>query len=275
MKATAICVASPERLNQYKVLYDSIKRHCKSLTPILYYGGNDIIRNQGLVVPVNEWVASSKYEEDWYKYTSIRPRAILHAFEEGFDEVVLLGADTEFFSPPFDFMNALHSADMVVTMYTYEPYNDEKAYPNNAQTIEVGQIQADMIGFRKTASTIKFLNWLAGQLEQHIVFNNGVYNKIYLDQGWLSLCFSFVENVKIMRQLGYNVGNYNLHNRGMCRFKSVSGETQWIMKDKAPLVLFHYAGFQKEKPSDISKHQNRYYADGDILQFLKDYGAKL
>lgn len=45
------------------------------------------------------------------------------------------------------------------------------------------------------------------------------------------------------------------------------------MSDNSPLVLFHYTGFEKEKY--IYKHQNRYKAEGEILEFLREYSRKI
>lgn len=265
MKTCYICVCSPERLNQYKVLYTSLKKFKGEEDDILLYLGGKAPSwlDSSEVIDISPWVEKSIYSENWYTYTSLRPKALLDTFSKGYERVILLGSDTEFFYPPlFKF-----EGDAYVTLYTFEPYPDETAYPNNWQTIEVGQINADLIGFCSTLETITFLQWLDTILSKHIVLNG----KIYLDQGWFSLMFSFLPNVTIDRYLGYNVGNYNMHNRGMHK----DNKGVWRMKDNSPLVLFHYAGIEKGKEETISKHQNRYKAEGPLLQFLKDYTVKL
>jgi hypothetical protein len=54
-----------------------------------------------------------------------------------------------------------------------------------------------------------------------------------------------------------------------------SKDFKWLMSDGSPLVLFHYAGFEEGREEFISRHQQRYKASGEILDFLKDYTRKL
>lgn len=266
MKTVFICVCSPERLNQYKVLFQSMNEHCSEVDTLLYYGGADP-GEVGPVADISGWVKNSPYTDNWYTYTYLRPRAILDAFSRGYEKVFLLGSDTEFFNKPHYLYWGLEQHDCLVTLYTHEPYLGDDLYPNDWQTLEVGQINADLIGFKNTSETITFLEWMERTLKEKIVYRN----KIYLDQGWFSMCFSFLPRVNILRHLGYNVANYNMHNRGMRKNR----DGKWVMKDGSPLVLFHYAGFIKGKEEKISKHQDRYTATGNILEFLRQYGDKL
>lgn len=267
MKTCYISVFSPERKRQHDVLYTSIKTYIPNVDILAYTPVNYTPRANETLIDISQWLSQSPYTDNWYTYTYLRPKAILDAFKRGYEAVILLGADTEFFSQPRE--DLLDNKDAFVTMYTYEPYPDEILYPNNIQTIEVGQINADYIGFRKTEKVISWLTWLDKQMSKYIVINKP-YNKIYLDQGWFSTCFSFLDKVEIIRELGYNVANYNLHNRGLQKLNN-----KWIMKDGSPLVLFHYAGFEKGKEENISKHQDRYKAEGDLLEFLREYGNKI
>ena len=269
-----ISVSSPERLEQYKVLHKSISRYTKGrVDQFLYYGGEQVPEHyQG--TSVTEWVKKSPYTNDWYKYCHIRPRCILDAFKKGYRTVILLGTDTEFFDTPWEILTFANdyrpglADEAFVTMYTYHPYpDDDEKYPNDWHTVDVGQILADCIGFRNTPTVIKFLEWLDKTLETKLVFKN----KVMLDQGWMSCVFSYVDRVKICRHWGYNVGNYNMFLRGLNR----TNQAEWKMGDGDPLVLFHYAGFEKGREAQISKHQNRYKASGDILEFLENYTRKL
>lgn len=272
MKTAFIVLCSPEKLSQYRVLYESILKHVPNVTPILYYGGTDnrLIRGFGsaLIEDISLWVAASHYKEDWYKYCSLRAKAILHAFSLGYEKVVLLGADTEFFSAPYHLTN--FNTNVLLTMYTDVPYPDETLYPNNIQTIEVGQIQADCIGFRNAPEVIEYLKWLDTKLEKYMEIKEPYY-KIYLDQGWFSTVFSMINDFKIIKHKGYNVGFYNMHNKGLYR----ACDDSWRMIDNSPLVLFHYSGFEKGKEENISKHQNRYKAEGELLEFLRNYGKRI
>lgn len=258
-----ICVCSPEYLNQYRVLYKSIKVHVPDVSTVLYYGGEDTPTDVGEVVNVSSWVKESAYTDPLYTYCSMRPRAILDAFNK-FDRIILLGADTEFFSYPSECFTA-HEA--FVTMYIHEPYRgDQTLYGNNLQVLENGQINADLIGFRKTSKVLQFVEWVYEQTKTQCKIGE----KEYVDQVWFSMIFSFLDTVNIIRHPGYNVAHYNMYQRGL-----QITESKHQMSNGQPLVLFHYAGFVKGQEETISKHQNRYRAEGDILKFLKTYGEKI
>ncbi len=263
-----ICLCSPERLNQYKVLYRSIKKYIgDEVDTLLYYGGEDEVEFPS--TNISEWVARSPYKHAWYTYCYLRPRAIKDAFSKGYKQVILCGADTEFFARPSEVLGTEESPleDMWVTMYTYHPYPDDRAEPTDFQIYDVGQIQADFVGFRNTPSTRKFLEWLDKRLSTDIEVNRHGRNKIMLDQAWMSMCFSYVENVRVIRHWGYNVGNYNMYPRGFDGVRT--------MANGDGLVLFHYAGFPEGREHIISTHQQRYTASGKQLDFLKDYTRKL
>lgn len=277
MKTAIVVVSSPERLNQFDVLNKSIQKYVsENVDVLLYYGGEESIGPKGWgIINFNHHVKNSIYKNDLYTYCSLRPKAVLDAFERGYDAVWLLGADTEFFASPRALYTVLEDNDMFVTMYTHESYGQEDdLYPNDYDTFMVGQINADLVGFRKSDQVIKFLKWLDKRVETKAVYRG----RDFVDQVWMSMCFSFVDKVAVIRELGYNVGNYNMHNRYMNPSLSrgdPNKPTYWSMADCSPLVLFHYAGLEKGKEEFVSKHQNRYKADGFLLEFLKNYTSKL
>ncbi len=261
-----VACCSPEYLSRYKVLYDSILKYVPNATPLLYYGGIDHPSGYGQVINVHHWVEASQYTNPFFTYCSIRPKSVLDAFNMGYDKVILLGADTEFFSYPQAMIKALDTNDAAVTMYTHEPYPCDSLFANDFQVWINGQINADFIGFKKSVKVINFLEWVVKQTSTKCQ----VGNITMVDQGYFSMCFSFLDNVKVIRELGYNVGSYNGIPRGM-----KLENKKWLMKDGSPLVLYHYDGFVKGQEHLISKHQSRYTATGDLLKFLVDYGRKI
>lgn len=270
MKTAIVVVCSPERLAQFNILKKSIEKHVsENVDVLLYYGGSEETQPKGWGnINFEYHVKNSIYKNDLYTYCSLRPKAVLDAFSRGWDRVWLLGADTEFFASPRALYTVLEDNDMFVTMYTHESYGQEDdLYPNDYDTFMVGQINADLVGFRKSEQVIKFLKWLDKRVETKCQYRG----RDFVDQVWMSMCFSYVDKVAVIRELGYNVGNYNMHNRQM--YKDISG--MWRMIDGDPLVLFHYAGLEKGREEFVSKHQNRYKASGTILEFLKDYTSKL
>ncbi len=276
-KTIFISCCSPEYLSKFKVLYNSIKTYISDVDTILYYGDSNLPSDVGTAVDVSPWVKESPYSDPFYTYCHIRPKAVLDAFSRGYEKVILLGSDTEFFDYPKEMLTKLDDNQMVVTLYRTEPYEDapDNVFGNDFQVFINGQIQADFIGFSKSPETIKFLEYIVKQTKTKCK----VDNTVMVDQGWLSLCFSFLDKVGIIRNLGYNVGSYNAIDYGLCKktWYYLGGYVKelWTMRDGSRLVLYHYDGFEKGKEEKISKHQSRFTATGEYLEFLKEYGEKI
>lgn len=266
MKTACIAISSPEYLSRYRIMYKSAHYHLPDIDTILYYGGEDIPNDVGMVVNINEWVKNTQYTDSFLIYCSLRARMVLNAFERGYEKVILVGADIEWFGYPEAAIKALNDNDAFVTMYINIPYPDDALTGSNHQVWTNGQIQADFIAFSNTPKVVDFLKWVDKQLLTKCIVNGTVM----VDQCYFSMCFSFLDKVYICKNLGYNVGSYNAQSRGI----SKHGD-RWFMKDYSPLVLYHYDGLIKGQEESVSKHQNRYKATGDWLQFLKDYTNKL
>jgi len=263
-KTCCIAVASDEYLNKYRILQTSIQKHLSNIDSILYYTGITYQHGIDNVEYVSHWLNNTIYTNELYKHCSIRPQAVLDAFSKGYEKVILIGADTEWFAYPKECVEALDTNECFVTMYTHEPYPDEHLYGNNIQVVFNGQINADCIAFKNTPKVIKWLEWVDKQTKNYCK----VKDIEFVDQLWFSTCFSMLDNVYICRHLGYNVASYNAVNRG-CDFINKK------MKDQSPLVLYHYDGLEKGKEELVSKHQNRYKATNDWFQFLKHYNDRL
>lgn len=257
-----ITVCSPKYLNHYKILYKSIKKHIPEADTLLYYGGTEPGDFHWLNIA--KWIETLNYNTDWERYCAVRATCVLDAMNLGYEKVILLGADTEFFDHPTELLKLLDTQNLVMSPYTREPLgNNPKEFPHDGQILEVGQMNADMIGLRNTPATIKFLEWLDKSLKTNINY----HNRLVLDQYWWNYAFSLLDLTIVLRTLGYNV-QYNAIN-DMIKFNE-----KWHMKDGSPLVLFHYAGFDGD-PVNMSRHQNRYVATGEMINFYKSYGERI
>jgi hypothetical protein len=262
MRVATVVVASSAFLPHYKVLYQSIRKYIPEATTLLYYGGEDNPTDVGDVVSVKDW--TRHYDDDWSDYCSLRPRAIMDAFSKGYDKVILLGADTEFFCCPTELISELTNNTVVFTPYTLEPLGNEiNLYPHDGQILAVGQMNADCIGFRNSKDTVNFLIWMDKVLETGIKYDN----RLVLDQYYWNYAFSLLDNVKVLRHRGYNVQYIRAN-----EMRDDVG--YWQMKDGSSLVLFHYAGYNGNN-SKMSKHQTRYTAIPIIEKFYEEYGRKL
>lgn len=251
-----ICICSEEYLSYYKVLFESIKIHYPKANQILYYVGeeNSSLYQFDKVRIINDWYDKTSYSDKLTKICSLRARVILESFNEGFNKVVFTGAKVKFFNDPFKLIDPLSVLqdpfNAVVTPHILEPLPEDGFLPSNASVSWTGHISTDIVSFRDCPQIRKFLTWQ----DEIMKTKCNTTNYTYLDQSWLNFLPFFVDDVKILRDPAYNVAYWNYEQRKL-----------------NDIVCFQYSGIDLDNPQQISRHQNRYKAEGGYLKFLTDY----
>lgn len=270
-----ICIASEEYIKYYNELFESVLKHSPGHNQILYYIGDNTPQQYDQVVNINKW-----YDECNPSYTklericSLRARVVLDAFSVGFDNVVFLGAKVKFFANPHKLLDPLNVIqdpfNAVVTPHILEPLPEDGKFPSNSTVSFTGHLSTDLVSFRNCPEIIKFLEWQ----DEIMKTQCKTTSQTYLDQSWLNFLPFFIENVKILRDQSYNVAYWNYKQRKLQKFRDI-----WMVENQKgmfeSLVCFQYSGLDLNHPENISTHQNRYKAEGDFLEFLKDYAEKV
>lgn len=296
MSCTYIAICTEEYLPYYRELYKSIKEHSPNSRQILYYIGDkhESALNEfhggkkpwiDDVLCINGWYENcDKSYNKLERICSLRARVVLNAFDMyERDKVIFCGAKIKFFNQPRELQRLLHDGyDAVVTPHITGPLPEDGKSPSNASVSFTGHISTDLVGFRKCPEIVKFLTWQDEIMKTKVKTTN----QTYLDQSWLNFLPFFVENVKILRDYSYNVAYWNYRQRRLQKLEgnwytgkviehkiNPYGEEIHSMLDR--LVCFQYSGLDLNNPADISTHQNRYTAEGDFLEFLKDYARKV
>lgn len=275
MKIAYICICSLEYINYYRELYKSLKKHNPQASQILYFIGDLGELNWDEFDTIVNFNDDYKNCDESYnrleRICSLRARAVLNAFDQGYEKVVFCGAKIKFFDKPCLLETLLNDHSAVVTPHITQPLPEDGKFPSNASVSFTGHISTDLVGFKKCPEIIKFLTW------QDEIMKNQVKttNNTYLDQSWLNFLPFFVENVKILHHPGYNRAYWNWNQTNWVKQSSkwvMADDSHWVFKT---LVCFQFSGLDLENPVTISKHQNRYKAEGDFLEFLKDYVEKV
>jgi len=281
-RSAFICICTAEYLNHYIELYKSLQEHAPGEKQILYYIKakktiDEIKEEHGfdeIVDLTSEFYTCNPSYNILERICSLRARVVLDAFEKGYTNVVFLGAKVEFFSSPHHLISPLNAFiapyKAVVTPHILEPLPDDGKFPSNASVSFTGHISTDVVAFRNDPEIIKFLQWQDEIMKTQCKTTNNTY----LDQSWLNFLPFFVNNVYILRHPGYNVAYWCYKQRNM--EKCMDG--RWMVSNKDErdfLTCFQYSGLDLNNPENISTHQNRYKAEGDFLEFLKDYAKRV
>lgn len=265
-----ICICSAEYLNHYKILYNSLLKHASTYdTQILYHIGN-VQESFDQKVDITDWFNAAQYPDTLTKICSLRARVVLDAFDRGHNKVVFLGAKVEFFADSTGIDRLLNFYDAVGTPHITSPLPEDGLFPSNASVSFTGHLSTDVVAFKDTPAVRKFLKWQDEIMSQKCATTH----QTYLDQSWLNFLPFFVPNTHILRNHGWNVAYWNMHQRNLLHI-----DGNWVVTgeegQELPLVCFQYSGLEKGNEELISRHQNRWIAQGKILDFLKDYTSKL
>ncbi|MDA8018740.1 MAG: methyltransferase domain-containing protein [Thermoanaerobaculia bacterium] len=160
-----------------------------------------------------------------------------------FDPDILVTSDL---GPLYD---ALREVDAVLTPHILQPLED-KASPADRDFLLTGTFNLGFVGFRFTEASRRFLDWWQRKLFDECLHE--IERGLFVDQRWMDLAPSFLPQVEILRDPGYNVAYWNLAHRTLTETKS-----GWALAE-GPLRFFHFSGFDPHAVDRVSKYQNRF-----------------
>jgi hypothetical protein len=273
MKTAFLSICTEPYLNQYNILYKSLQTHCPDEAKFLYIVGES--KNHGpeydeIVYLPNFFEDRPQYPDKCQAICSFRAKAVLNLFNMGYESVIFLGADVEFFQRPKEMLGALKTSNVVVIPHILKPLPDDGKFPSNEGVEKTGQINSDVIGWKNTKATKEFLEWQDKMMQTKCIANED----IFYDQTWLQFIPFFLSNVCILRHPGYNCAYFNLHERNLKKTQRPTKDSvaKWTVRDGLPLVCFQYTGFDVDK---ISIHQNRLTPNDDLNELLMRYAQRL
>jgi hypothetical protein len=164
---------------------------------------------------------------------------------------------------------ALATNSLFVTPHITSPYPDENR-PQERDHLNTGIFNLGYLGTRRTENTALFLAWWKDRLRDHCFID--LANGMFVDQNWVNFAPVFYDDVFVSRHLGLNMAYWNLHERTI-----TNDYEPYEINGQTPLIFFHFSGYAPEKPSEISKYQNRYsfQEKGDVASLFDYYAQAL
>lgn len=201
--------------------------------------------------------------------TAIKPFALSHLLErlEG-DALIYLDPDIQVLSPMTELLDALHSSSIVLTPHLLGAV-DDPAQPGEVEILKTGTYNLGFLALRADAASRALLAWWSERLFDRCL--NDAASGYFVDQRWMELAPSLFDGVRILREPGYNVAYWNLHERMI--MKTADG----YAVRRRPVRFFHFSGFSPADRRALSRHQTRHDARDypDLLELLDGYAGAL
>lgn len=183
----------------------------------------------------------------------IRPYLAEFLFNRYADLQKLIYIDTDIliFGSFENVLADLETHDIVITPHAFLPFPEDGLYPKEVSFNNAGLYNSGFFAVKRSDSARHFLKWWQQRLSEYgeVNFMDGMF----VDQLWLNFVPLFFDNVLISKDLGLNVGYWNLHERSLSQTNE-----NFIVNEKYPLIFFHYSGYKLESPDKISVHTDRF-----------------
>lgn len=184
--------------------------------------------------------------------TAVKPFMFRWIFDNtDLDSIIYLDPDIHVYSR-FDRLETMlnDGASVVLTPHITEPLEDGKS-PSDYNMLQAGVFNLGFIAARRCSESFDFMNWWGRRLITQCV--NDLQANLFVDQKWCDLAPCLLGNLKILRDVGYNVAYWNLVQREISKVEN----GQWLVNG-VPLSFFHFSGVDPLDKHLVSKHQNRF-----------------
>ena len=262
MKKAALTIVSGNHAAKARTLFQSLKQHEPQLSRFVL-----IIDKTAASPSISPDEATTFYPESlslpnsdlfFFQYsnieaiTAIKPWAIEHLLDQGYEAVIYFDSDIKIYSPLEELHQAMARYDIILTPHTLKPYPDDSV-PNETTIRLAGIFNLGFAVFRDAEKSRATLRWWKNKLLHNcrIAPAEGVF----LDQSWMDFAPHYF-GAHSFDEPAYNVSYWNLHER---TFEPGSSEAPHLpLVNKKPLRFVHYSGFDPTSPRVLSRHQTRF-----------------
>ncbi|HEV2845522.1 MAG TPA: hypothetical protein VG477_11795, partial [Thermoanaerobaculia bacterium] len=182
--------------------------------------------------------------------TAVKPYFLLHLHRTlGCDRICYFDPDILILGDLAGLYDRLGRVDAVLTPHLTAPIDDDKI-PAEREILLSGIYNLGFLGIAFNERTLPFLDWWSRRLYRECLHQ--VERGLFVDQRWMDFAPSFLGQVEILRDPGYNMAYWNLAHR-----TAAEGRDGWTVNG-VPLRFFHFSGYDFRRPELISKFQNRF-----------------
>lgn len=182
--------------------------------------------------------------------TAIKPFCIEYLMKSGYDKVIYIDPDIEFYAPITKLDKLLDKYDIILTPHMMHPYPEDGKVQDCQTIMHAGIYNCGFFATRNTENGLNCARFWQQKLRNKCYVD--FPNALFTDQRWADWFPSLFDKVYIFKDYGYNTAYWNLHERVV-----TNRQGKWYSNDDE-LVFYHFSGLNRKDMELISKYQNRY-----------------
>lgn len=221
---------------------------------------------------------------DWHHYqcfysplelaTSIKPLCFSYLLTDDCDAAIYLDPDIVLFKPLTRALSAIEKGhDIVLTPHILTPLPADGKKPDDAAIMASGIYNLGFAAFANTPRSRAIIDWWGQRLRT--LGQADVGAGLFTDQKWIDFAPVFSPTTCIIRDPGYNVAYWNLHERSVIR-SDAGWRVNFVDGSQNDLTFFHFSGYSPTA-GILSKHENRFRKrpPADTRKLLEQYADHL
>jgi hypothetical protein len=183
--------------------------------------------------------------------TAVKPWLLRHLLARDRSPVAYLDPDIRFYAGLGAAAALLRDHPVVLNAHAgFEPIPRDGERPDELILLACGIYNLGFIALKPHEQTERLLDWWSERLRYDCVVDHPRGH--FVDQRWFDLVHTVAPDFGVVRDPGFNVGHWNLHERDVER-----GRDGEYTANGEPLRFFHFSGFDPGQPQTLSKHQSR------------------
>src|ERR1700730_4545325 len=226
------------------------------------------------IMPIADWHHYQCFYSPLELATSIKPLCFGYLLTDECDAAIYLDPDIVLFKPLTLALSALEEGhEIVLTPHILTPLPADGKKPDDVAIMASGIYNLGFAAFANTPRTRAIIDWWRQRLRTLALADVGA--GLFTDQKWIDFAPVFSPMTYIIRDPGYNVAYWNLHERKVTR-SDAGWRVTFVDGSQGDLTFFHFSGYSP-MADILSKHETRCRKrpPADTQQLLDEYADDL
>jgi hypothetical protein len=168
-------------------------------------------------------------------------------------------------------LDTLHASyDILLTPHILHPMPLDGKNPSEISYLATGTFNLGFLSLKMSPITREFLQWWSERLKLYCTFDFA--KGLFVDQKWVNLVPVFFNSVYIIRNPGYNIAYWNIHER---KVEWKNGTVR--VNNDFPLVIYHFSSVNIKAGKLFYKQQDRFVDEDfpEVVRLFEDYRNKV